>query len=155
LLQELSDDDVTAVLMLGEHREVAKGEALFQRDTVSDGIWLLEHGTVSILSGTSEPDASRLATFGPGQFVGEMGFIDGKPRSATARADAPLRALLLDKAAIAALVERQPAAALTITRNIARELSLRVRHTSALLSDESTDTASEWAHSSLSAVSRF
>ncbi len=49
----------------------------------ADGIWLLESGTVSILAGEGN-DAIRLATFGSGQFVGEMGFIDGKPRSAMA-----------------------------------------------------------------------
>ena len=157
LLADLSDDDITTVLMLGEHREVAKGEALFLRDDLADGVWLLEVGAVSILAGAAYDDSatSRLATFGPGQFVGEMGYIDGKVRSATARADTPVRAMLLDKAAIAALIERQPTAALIITRNIARELSHRVRSTSALLTDESTDTASEWANSSLGTLSRL
>jgi SulP family sulfate permease len=157
LLADLSDDQVTEVLMLGEHREVAKGQALFLRDDLADGVWLLEVGAVSILAGGSETDsgASRLATFGPGQFVGEMGYVDGKVRSATARADTHVLAMLLDKASIAALIERQPAIALTITRNIARELSHRVRSTSAMLTDENVDTPSEWANSSLSAFSRL
>jgi CRP-like cAMP-binding protein len=124
---------------------------------LADGVWLLEEGAVSILAGGAYDDSatSRLATFGPGQFVGEMGYIDGKLRSATARADTPVRAMLLDKASIAALIERQPTTALIITRNIARELSHRVRSTSAMLTDESTDTPSEWANSSLSAFSRL
>ena len=157
LLADLSEDDITTVLMLGEHREVAKGQALFLRDDLADGVWLLEEGAVSILAGGAYDDsaASRLATFGPGQFVGEMGYIDGKVRSATARADTPVRAMLLDKASIAALIERQPTAALIITRNIARELSHRVRSTSAMLTEESTDNPSEWANSSLSAFSRL
>lgn len=156
LLADLSGDDITAVLMLGEHRELAKGQALFLRDTLADGVWLLEEGAVSILVGAiDDSSTSRLATFGPGQFVGEMGYIDGKVRSATARADTPVRAMLLDRASIAVLIERQPTAALTITRNIARELSHRVRSASALLSDENADNPSEWANSSLSASSRF
>ena len=154
LLQDLGEDDVTTVLLLGEHREVAKGEALFHRDMPADGVWLLESGAVSILTADYGASSSRLATFGPGQFVGEMGYIDGKTRSATARADTPVRALLLDKAAIAALIERQPNAALMITRNIARELSQRVRSTSALMADETTDTSTEWANSSLGSFSR-
>ena len=154
LLQDLGEDDVTAVLLLGEHREVAKGDALFHRDMPADGVWLLESGAVSILAADYGASSSRLATFGPGQFVGEMGYIDGKTRSATARADTPVRALLLDKAAIAALIERQPNAALMITRNIARELSQRVRSTSALMADETTETSTEWANSSLGNFSR-
>ncbi|MCF8210232.1 MAG: cyclic nucleotide-binding domain-containing protein [Rhodoferax sp.] len=154
LLQDLSEEDITAVLMLGERREIAKGDVLFERDALADGVWLLEQGAVSILAGTSLAGASRLATFGPGQFVGEMGYVDGKVRSATARADSVVRALLLDKAAIATLIERQPTAALTITRNIARELSQRVRNTSARLTDESTEAAAGWSNSSLSSLSR-
>ncbi len=157
LLADLSGDDITAVLMLGEHRLVAKGQALFLRDIPADGVWLLEEGAVSIFARDANDDsfASRLATFGPGQFVGEMGYIDGKVRSATARADTPVRAMLLDRASIAVLIERQPTTALTITRNIARELSHRVRSASALLSDENADTPAEWANSSLGTVSRF
>ena len=154
LLQDLSPDEITEVMLLGEQRDVAQGDALFYKDTRADGIWLLETGVVSILTGQSD-NAIRLATFGPGQFVGEMGFIDGKTRSATAWADTPVRALLLDAAAIAALVERQPRAALKITRNIARELSHRVRSSSAMLADETLDSSADWANSSLSTYSRF
>lgn len=154
LLQDLSPDEITEVMLLGEQRDVAPGAALFYKDTRADGIWLLETGIVSILTGQDD-NATRLATFGPGQFVGEMGFIDGKTRSATAWADTQVRALLLDSVAIAALVERQPGAALKITRNIARELSHRVRSSSAMLTDETLDSSADWANSSLSTYSRF
>lgn len=154
LLQDLTHDEITEVMLLGEQRNVAQGAALFYKDTRADGIWLLETGVVSILTGQDE-NATRLATFGPGQFVGEMGFIDGKTRSATAWADTPVHALLLDSIAIAALVERQPSAALKITRNIARELSHRVRSSSAMLADETVDASADWANSSLSTYSRF
>ncbi len=154
LLQDLTPDEITEVMLLGEQRDVAQGTALFYKDTRADGIWLLDTGVVSILTGQGE-NTTRLATFGPGQFVGEMGFIDGKTRSATAWADTPVHALLLDSVAIAALVERQPNAALKITRNIARELSHRVRSSSAMLADETLDSSADWANSSLSTYSRF
>ena len=156
LLKNLDPDELTAVLMLGTPREVDQGSELFHKDAPADGVWLLESGSVSILAGSDDDyAASRLATFGPGQFVGEMGYIDGKPRSATARADTPVRALLLDKQAIETLVEQQPKAALKITGNIARELSHRVRNTSALLADTSSEASSGWANSALGAASRF
>ena len=156
LLKNLTHDEVTGVLMLGDRRDVPKGDALFRKDTLADGVWLLEEGTVSILSASAdEALSSRLATFGPGQFVGEMSLIDGRPRSATVRADSPVRALLLDKHAISALEDRYPSAALHITRNIAHELSHRVRSTSALMTEVHTEKVTEWANSSLSTLSRF
>jgi hypothetical protein len=66
-----------------------------------------------------------------------------------------VRALLLDKHAISALEERYPSAALHITRNIAHELSHRVRSTSALMTEVHTEKVTEWANSSLSTLSRF
>ena len=156
LLSGLAPDELTAVLLLCEQREVDMGSELFHKGAPADGIWLLESGSVSILAGgDNDSAASRLATFGPGQFVGEMGYIDGKPRSATARADTPVRAMLLDKQALEALIEQRPKAVLKITSNIARELSLRVRNVSAMLVNESAEASSGWANSSLGAASRF
>ena len=156
LLSGLAPDELTAVLLLCEQREVDMGSELFHKGAPADGIWLLESGSVSILAGgDNDSAASRLATFGPGQFVGEMGYIDGKPRSATARADTPVRAMLLDKLALEALIEQRPKAVLKITSNIARELSLRVRNVSAMLVNESAEASSGWANSSLGATSRF
>jgi len=154
LLHSLEDDEITAVLMMGEIRTVNKGEVLFHKDEQADGIWLLEEGLVSILS-ANDNTSSRLSTFGPGQFLGEMGFIDGKLRSATAVADTKVQALLLDSDAVAALSKQQPQTALKLTRNIARELSHRVRSSSALLMDDTSDVASGWANSSLSVLSRY
>ncbi len=148
LLQDLTEDEITAVLKLGETRDIAQGAVLFRKDTPADGIWLLESGVVSILTGEGD-NAIRLATFGPGQFVGEMGFIDGKTRSATAWADSPVRALLLDTGAIAELLAHESEIALKITRNIARELSHRVRLSTALMADKAADSSSVWANQSL------
>jgi SulP family sulfate permease len=143
LLQDLSPDEITTVLMLGEKRHVAKGTPLFRRDALADGIWLLEEGIVSILANDSD-SAARLSTFGPSQFLGEMGFIDGKTRSATALADSPVTAFLLDTRAIDTLIRDQPTTALKITRNIARELSYRMRSTSALMAEANSENLSEW-----------
>ncbi len=148
LLQDLTDDEVTAVLLLGETRDIAQGAVLFRREALADGIWLLESGVVSILTGEGD-NAIRLATFGPGQFVGEMSFIDGKTRSATAWADSPVRAMLLDTGAIAKLLSDESEAAFKIIRNIARELSHRVRLSTALMADNAADSSSVWANQSL------
>lgn len=153
LLDGLTAEEVTEVLMLGEFREVAKGEVLFFKDSEADGVWLLEEGNVSILSGGDE--STRLSTLGPGQFLGEMSLIDGKPRSATAQADSPVRAVLLDKQAIAALMSREPEATLKMMRNIVKYLSYRIRSTSALLAEGTSEPVSGWASSVQSNFSRL
>jgi len=139
LLKDIHSDELSAVLLSLECRELAQGADLFHRLDAADGIWLLEEGMVSILSG--EGDCTRLATFGPGQFIGEMGFIDGQSRSATARADTPLRAMFLNNLSLAFLTQHHPGAALKITLNIARELSLRMRNSSAHMRQPSQQEA--------------
>lgn len=153
LLQGLSEDEITAVLLVVDERRVAQGEVLFRQDARSDGVWMLQSGQVSILAGGG-PLSARLATFGPGQFVGEMGFIDGHVRSATVTADTAVEAVLLDRNAVAALMQEHPQAALQITRNIARELAQRVRTTSAVLTSASSGPASIWENSALSVFTR-
>jgi SulP family sulfate permease len=153
LLNGLSEEEITALLLVGDMRRVTQGTALFRKDEASDGVWMLQSGQVSILAGMG-PDATRLATFGPGQFVGEMGFIDGNSRSATATADTEVEAVQLDKQALAALERDHPHAALRITRNIAKELSHRVRHTSEVLVQESDEPYSNWANSALGSFAK-
>ncbi len=139
LLEGLSDVECAVVLALGERCEMNQGVVLFAKGSEADGVWLLEKGVVNILAGGD--DSTRFSSLGPGQFFGEISLVDGKPRSATAQTGSPVSALLLDKAAIAALAEQAPAAALKIMRNIAKELSYRVRLSSALLAEEPNDSA--------------
>ncbi len=126
LLQGLSPEQASAVLAHGRVREVDQAQALFQREEPADDVWLIERGSVSVLT-QHQPGSPRLATFGPGHFIGEMAFLDGRPRSATALADTPVRALQLDAQAFAHLRSTHPEAALELALNIARELSSRVR----------------------------
>jgi CRP-like cAMP-binding protein len=153
LMQGLDEQEITAVLLVADLRQVEKGAALFRKDERPDGVWMLQAGQVSILAGAGS-EATRLATFGPGQFVGEMGFIDGNARSATVTADSAVRAVLLDKQALEALVQDHPQAALKITRNIARELAHRVRTTSAVLVQEASAPQSAWGTSVLGNFSK-
>ena len=137
-LEDLTPRERQALLLLGQAREVAKGDILFSKGDAADGVWLLEQGYVSILSGGEH--STRFSTLGPGQFLGEMSLIDGKRRSATALADSPVRALLLDQEAIATLTQREPDAVWKIMRNIARYLSQRVRSASELLAADAVNT---------------
>ena len=63
----------------------AEDEILFKEGDPADGVFRLIRGTVDVLR---EFDANPilLGTVGAGQFIGEMGIVENRPRSATARA---------------------------------------------------------------------
>lgn len=74
--------------MDGSLRELADGEIVFRQNEPSDFACLVETGFVDVLDDAAGTDAV-IATLGPGELLGEMGVIDGRPRSATARANGP------------------------------------------------------------------
>jgi CRP/FNR family cyclic AMP-dependent transcriptional regulator len=63
----------------------------------------------------------------PGSLIGEMGLIDGLPRSATCTALTNLKLAILSRAALRGLVEVQPAVAARLLLSVARLLGDRVR----------------------------
>lgn len=65
--------------------EVAPGETIFRAGDAADGGFLIESGSVEILVGDTGHER-RINLIGAGSLLGEMGLLDGQPRSATARA---------------------------------------------------------------------
>jgi putative iron-dependent peroxidase len=70
-----------------------------------------------------ERDGRGLARLGPGDFVGEIALIDGRPRTATVTADGPVRLLVLHHREFDSLLDTTP----TIARQVVRVLVERLR----------------------------
>ena len=64
----------------------------------------------------------RLATFGVGEFFGEIAVFDGRPRSADVVAATPLRALAISRELVRAALEREPRAAWAMLEVLAGRL---------------------------------
>lgn len=69
----------------------------------------------------------RLLTFGAGVIIGEMAFLDAKPRSADVWIEEDSEVLILSYQEFIALSQEEPAVALKLLVNIAKVLSLNVR----------------------------
>jgi len=55
---------------------------------------------------------------GPGEYVGEIAVIDGKPRSATVRARGDVKAWAISDTAFKTLLEKEPGLALAVLRGL-------------------------------------
>jgi CRP/FNR family transcriptional regulator, cyclic AMP receptor protein len=62
----------------------AKGKVLFREGDPADSVFRLLSGAVDILR-ELDGDPILLGTVGAGQFIGEMGVVEDRPRNATAR----------------------------------------------------------------------
>jgi CRP/FNR family transcriptional regulator, cyclic AMP receptor protein len=78
-----------------------------------------------ILDGQAEVEKDRtvLGRLGPGDVIGELSLIDGKPRSANVRAVTDIRVLELAQNDFRSLVDASP----KFVQSLLRALSLRIR----------------------------
>src|SRR3954471_5941867 len=63
-----------------------KGQVIFREGESSDALYVIEQGSVEISALIGPRERRVFATFGPGDYFGEIAVIDSKPRSATATA---------------------------------------------------------------------
>ena len=96
------------------------GEALTRQGEPGDDFFLVVDGTVVV-----ERNGQRVAKLGPGDFLGEISLVDGRPRTATATADGPVRLLVLSHRDFDQLLDDVP----TLARRVARTLVERIRRT--------------------------
>ncbi|HYE00727.1 MAG TPA: patatin-like phospholipase family protein [Alphaproteobacteria bacterium] len=93
------------------------GAALFEAGEPSDALYILVSGSLAVLR-----DGAVVGRIGGGEAVGEMGLLEGRPRSATVTALRDCELLRLPGAAFEAVVLRHPQALLDLTRSLARRL---------------------------------
>lgn len=90
-------DKVVELVPRGERRisrgpkrfEAAPGELLFRQGSRGNEIFVLESGRVEVFRELTKGREEMLATYGPGEYFGELGPLLGFPRAATARATEP------------------------------------------------------------------
>ena len=66
-------------------RELFAGEVLYRQGDPSDCAWLIERGAIELVAVQGRRTISH-GVLGPGELIGELGMLDGAPRSATATA---------------------------------------------------------------------
>ncbi len=69
------------------------------------------------------------AVLGPGSVLGEMGIVDGEPRSATCTATSPVNAAIFTRAALERLMTEQPAIGGKFMMSISLRIAERLRDT--------------------------
>src|SRR5215469_13212594 len=100
----------------------AEGQILFREGDPPDCVFRLLSGSVDILR-ELDGDPILLGTVGAGQFIGEMGVVENRPRNATARAASDVEVEILTPAEFLNQIARSPRAA----RELIQRLSQRLR----------------------------
>jgi sulfate permease, SulP family len=124
LFEGLSEADLASLLPRLPQRRLGAGERLFGEGDPGDAIYLLTEGSVSVLD---RARGQRFVSFSPGMCFGETAVLDGRGRTADARADEPSTVFELPATLLQDLQRHEPVLAACIYRNLALHLSERLR----------------------------
>lgn len=132
LVAYLSDAEHSRLLSAMDETEVAAGQAILHRGSPSRSLLLVEAGEVVVV-GEALGESVVVATLGPGSVFGEVGFVDGQPRThdVCAKTDCRLRRLTRDALLVLAREEGPLFAKVVI--GLAELLAARFRAASAEL----------------------
>ncbi len=126
LFEGRKKETIADLLQCVEARDVAVGGAVFRHGQAGDEIFFLRNGTVRI----SLPFAGRslhVASFGRGDFFGEIAFLDGGERTADAIAETDVKLFVISRKRFDTVAAIHPRLAQSVFSSLARALALRLR----------------------------
>jgi cyclic nucleotide-binding protein len=127
LVAYLDDGELTRLLAVTEIAEAGAGDFLLHRGSPSRSLLLVEDGEIEIVD-ESMGDTVVLGRVGPGGVVGEVGFLDGQPRTHHVRAGTACRVRRLTRDGLIALGQDEPRLFAKVSLALAALVARRFRN---------------------------
>ena len=86
IFSKLEQKDLERLGKLMVKRPVKAGDTIIKEGDQAAGFFVIDSGKVEVVKGADGNNPEVLATFGRGDFFGEMALFEGFPRNATVRA---------------------------------------------------------------------
>lgn len=119
-LASLADAECEELRALGVSREFQRGAVLVFQHEPGERVMLLLAGRVKVTRVGEDGRETMLSIRDPGDVLGELAFIDGQPRLATATALERVRALVIPAATFERHLEVTPRIAVALLKVVAR-----------------------------------
>jgi CRP/FNR family cyclic AMP-dependent transcriptional regulator len=133
-LADCSDEDWDLVRKHTEIRRFGTGEVVIAPGESDRALYIVASGSLEVVVPRGRRGrATRIATVDAGSVIGEMAFIDGRPRSALVRALTDVHLLRLSFDGFEVLAAKDPALARTILLDLGRILAQRLRAADAFI----------------------
>lgn len=131
LLARLPEADLKALASRGRVRSHRAGAVLFREGDPGDALYVVVEGNVRVAVLSAGGVEATVALLGPGEFVGDLALLDGRPRSASAIAHRATKTLVVTRDDFRRWLSERPKASFALLES----LSLRVRRTDEALAD--------------------
>jgi CRP/FNR family cyclic AMP-dependent transcriptional regulator len=143
-LTELKLEHALQIVRLLTPHRVAAGTVLIEEGVTSTGYMaLVLHGEAVVVNTASGGDDTvLLGQLGCGAVIGELGIMDGKPRSATVTAVTDMDIVVLDRPGLARLIETVPTVACAFLAAMMSRVAERLRASSLKVQELSIANAS-------------
>ena len=130
LAAELSDDECRVLAALVTLRDLKQGETLAQEGTMDNHLYVILRGNLGIIKGAGTAQELTINTLSAGDFVGEMGFMDGSELYASKVALGDTQVLGLEREKLETLLSTHPMIVYRVMRAIIRVVHLIQRRLS-------------------------
>jgi CRP/FNR family cyclic AMP-dependent transcriptional regulator len=104
-------------------RRFARGQVVFTEGEPSDHLYVVRDGRLRVLVRSGRGDEMTLSVLGPGDALGELSMVDGRPRSASVEALDAAQLVTLPVADVRAALRADP----TLLFAVAEQLAATVR----------------------------
>lgn len=128
----LSEEQTQRVASACGYVEFAAGTTVFSAGDPADEMYLLLGGEVDV----TWPDGRRVGTVVAGECLGEVALMSESEHSADARVRRKMKAGVLDRADLEALVRQRPDIAAVLFRNVARDVGDKLKRIDGRTSDD-------------------
>jgi CRP-like cAMP-binding protein len=141
LAQGFSSEDLQALYEIAESRNYEDGAVILRQFDETKDLYILASGRAHIITIVGDP----IGVVKPGMPIGEISFLDGRPRSVSVIAVGPTSVVAIPYERAWELLRQRPAMELALMRNISRVLCARMRsannNIAALMAIEESEVA--------------
>jgi len=118
LFSSVSKQGIRQIIAAGTEIDVSAGKELVREGEIGRHLYVIVWGTATVWK-----NGRRASELGPGDFFGELAFLDGAPRTATVVARSDMRVIVLGPREMDVIIDREP----VIAKRLLEVMAKRVR----------------------------
>ncbi len=134
LFKDLTDAEIDLIKSAAVSESYGPGDEVFSQGERARALFLIQSGSVKITNSTEGGDPVEITRLGSGAHFGEMSFLDGEARSASAVAVEMSEIIAIDYDKLTRIMIDKPGIAVLFYRQFAHFLCGRLRMTTQDLS---------------------